>query len=67
MTHTTFALGRLTCHALEAGMQRLVGIAKERGAVTLADLGQVRNAERGTRNERRLVSSAFRVPRSDFE
>src|SRR2546427_674295 len=25
MTHTTFALGRLTCHALEAGMQHLDG------------------------------------------
>src|SRR5438128_1786566 len=47
-------------------LQRLVGIAKEQGAVTLADLMQTRNAERGTRNERRLVSSAFRVPRSDF-
>jgi len=25
MTHTTFRVGRLTCHALEAGMQRLDG------------------------------------------
>jgi len=25
MTHTTFTLGRLTCHALEAGIQRLDG------------------------------------------
>src|SRR2546426_9286490 len=25
MTHTTFELGRLTCHALEAGIQRLDG------------------------------------------
>src|SRR5438132_91456 len=45
---------------------RLVGIAKEQGAGTLADLGQMRNAARGTRNEKPLVSSAFRVPRSDF-
>src|SRR5213594_2351871 len=48
-------------------LQRLVAIAKEQGAGTLADLGQMRNAERGTRNEKPLVSSAFRVPRSDFE
>ena len=47
-------------------LQRLVGMAKEQGARTLADLGQVRNAERGTRNEKPLASSAFRVPRSDF-
>src|SRR5207244_309974 len=48
-------------------LQRLVAIAKEQGAGTLADLGQMRNAERGTRNAKPLVSSAFRVPRSDFE
>ena len=47
-------------------LQRLVGMAKEQGARTLADLGQLRNAERGTRNEKPLASSAFRVPRSDF-
>ncbi len=48
-------------------LARLLGIAHERGAVTLADLGQVRNAEWGMRNERPHVDSALRDPHSAFE
>ncbi len=54
-------------------LHRLVGLARERGAVTLADLEQVRNAECGVRNtpggvEARTTSpgdSAFRTPHSE--
>ncbi len=55
-------------------LDRLVGLAKELGAVTLADLERVRNAECGVRNvsggvEERTNSpgdSAFRTPHSEL-
>ena len=56
-------------------LQRLVGIAKEQGAGTLADLGQMRNAERGTRSVKGGIhatassrsNSALRTPHSAFD
>jgi len=47
-------------------LDRLVGLAKELGAVTLADLVETRKAERGTRNGTATDSSAFRLPHSDL-
>jgi DNA polymerase III epsilon subunit-like protein len=55
-------------------LAKLVGMAKERGAVSLADLIQMRNAERGMRNvsggvEGRATSpanSAFPIPHSEL-
>ena len=51
---------------------RLLDLAKERGAVTLGDLGRLRNAECGVRNSKGSVvpratlhcNSAFRIPHS---
>ena len=56
-------------------LQRLVGIAKERGAVTLADLVTMRNAECGMRSVKGGIhakassrsNSALRIPRSAFQ
>jgi DNA polymerase-3 subunit epsilon len=55
-------------------LHRLVGVAKERGAVTLADLQSMRNAECGVRNVSGGVAErttspgnpAFRIPHSEF-
>ena len=55
-------------------LERLVGIAKEQGAGSLADLIQMRNVECGMRNVSRGVdqrttlpgNSAFRIPHSEF-
>ncbi|MGH7673534.1 MAG: 3'-5' exonuclease [Gemmatimonadales bacterium] len=47
-------------------LHRLLGVAKERGAVTLGDLMETRKSERGTRNSTSPLSSAFRVSRSDL-
>jgi DNA polymerase-3 subunit epsilon len=46
--------------------QRLVSIATDLGAVSLADLAASRNVEVGTRNSNLTARSAFRVPRSAF-
>ena len=48
-------------------LQRLVGMAKEQGARTLADLGQVRIGDCGLRIERPQVESAIRNPKSAIE
>src|SRR2546426_951794 len=56
-------------------LQRLVGIAKERGAVTLADLVTMRNAECGMRSVKGGIHAkassrstpALRIPRSAFQ
>jgi DNA polymerase-3 subunit epsilon len=45
---------------------RLLRIAKEEGAVCLADLDQTRKSEVGTRNNTSADRSAFRVPRSEL-
>jgi DNA polymerase III epsilon subunit-like protein len=47
-------------------LHRLVGLAREQGAVTLADLTETRKSEVGTRNRTLPDRSAFRVPRSDL-
>jgi DNA polymerase III subunit epsilon len=47
-------------------LERLLGIARGRGARTLGDLMATRKAERGTRNDARSESSAFPLPRSAF-
>jgi DNA polymerase-3 subunit epsilon len=47
-------------------LARLVSIAKEQGAVSLADLLETRKSEVGTRDSTSPDRSAFRVPRSDF-
>ncbi|HYT84733.1 MAG TPA: 3'-5' exonuclease [Gemmatimonadales bacterium] len=47
-------------------LERLVGMARENGAVTLADLVETRKSERGTRNGTAPDSSAFPLPPSAF-
>src|SRR3989449_10426493 len=48
-------------------LQRLVGMAKEQGARTLADLGQLRIGDCGVRVERPPGESAIRNPQSAIE
>ncbi len=45
-------------------LERLVGIARERGATTLADLGRLRISDCGLRNGRAGVQSAIHNPQS---
>ena len=45
-------------------LQRLVAMAQERGAVTLADLGGMRKAEGRMQNRRPSIHSAFSIPHS---
>ena len=47
-------------------LERLLSIARERGARTLGDLMATRKSERGTRHDARSESSAFPLPRSAF-
>ena len=48
-------------------LQRLLSIARERGARTLGDFTVTRNAKVGTRNSPLTDGSAFPLPRSAFE
>lgn len=48
-------------------LNRLIGLARDEGAVSLADLQGTRNAEVGTRNGTSPDGSAFHAPRSDLQ